>query len=369
MSIAPQPKGPWFNRLVIRFFTVVLAGLVFWLLSFFVDDIGSIEGPQYETIEAKHLDKGLLEKQTAQETQLAELSRQIDNQNELQKLLGTSSQNLQQTISQLLDLQKRGLEKNVAFSDKEQANVTSSLALFLDNQKKYQDLNQSLSEMLRQKQAIEAEKQKTEQQLEEQRKPAKEEYERLNERHRWKLASYQLAVLLPLLAIAAVLAVKKRGGLYYPLYLAFGAATLLKMAVVIHEYFPSQYFKYILIGALIIVVVRLLMHFLRATAFPKLQSLLKQYREAYECFLCPACEYPIRIGPRRFLFWTRRTVNRLVVPNPVREEEEAYICPACGTSIFEECPSCHKIRHALLPHCEHCGNEKAIQGQEVALIK
>ena len=369
MNTAPQPKGPWLNRFVIRLFTVVLAVLVFWLLGFIVDDIGSIEGPQYEAIEAKHIDEGLLEKKATQETQLAELSRQIDNQNELQRLLGTSSQNLQQTISQLLDLQKQGLEKNVTFSDKEQANVTSSLNLFLENQKKYQDLNQSLSDMLRQKQAIEAEKQKLEQQLEDERKPAREEYDTLNEKHRWRLALYQLAVLLPLLGIGAVLGVKKRGSLYYPLYLAFGAATLLKVGLVVHEYFPSRYFNYVLIGALIIAVSRLLMHFLRATAFPKIQSLLKQYREAYECFLCPSCEYPIRTGPRRFLFWTRRTVNRLVVPNPGQEDEETYVCPACGTSIFEDCSVCHKIRHTLLPHCEHCGNEKAVAGQEVTSSK
>ena len=334
-----------------------------------VDDIGSIEGPQYEAIEAKHLDQGLLDKKAAQKTQLAELSRQIDNQNEVQRLLATSSQNLQQTINQLLDLQKQGLEKNAPLSDNEQLNVTNSLNLFLENQKKYQDLNQSISEMMRRKQTIEDEKQRTEQALESERKPAQQEFDTLNQRHRWKLALLQLAVLVPLLVIGALLAVRKRGSLYFPLYLAFAGATLLKVALVVHEYFPSRYFNYILIGALIIVVARLLIYLIRSTAFPKIQSLLKQYREAYERFLCPVCEYPIRVGPRRFLFWTRRTVNKLVVPNPVREEEEAYVCPSCGTSIFEDCSACHKIRHTLLPHCEHCGNEKEISGQEVASVE
>ncbi len=362
MKTPPPPKGPWFNRVLIRAFTVVLGVLIFWLLGFFVDDIASMDGPSYEAIEARHLDKGLVEKKTAQEAQLADLDRQIENQKESQRLLGAGSQNLQQTLGQLLDLQKQGLEKNGAISGEEQANVTSSLKLFLDNQQKYQSLNQGISELIQKKQTLEAEKQATEAQLEEARKPARQEFEDLSAAHRRKVALLQLAVLLPLLGIGAVLAVKKRGSLYYPLYLAFGGAVLVKVGLVIHAYFPSQYFHYILIGALIFVVARLLIHFIRATAFPKAQSLLKQYREAYESFLCPGCEYPIRTGPRRFLFWTRRTVNKLVVPNPVKEEEVAYVCPACGTSIFEECPACHGVRHALLPHCEHCGEEKSVVG-------
>lgn len=363
MSTSPRPKGPWFNRVVIRAFTVVLGILIFWLLGFFVDDIASLEGPNYEPIETKHLDKGLVEKKTAQEARLEELNRQIDNQKESQRLLGTSSQNLQQTLGQLLDLQKQGLEKNGVVSGEEQANVTSSLKLFLENQQKYQDLNQSISGLAQQKQTLEDEKQKLDTLLENERKPARQEFEKLSENHRWKVALLQLAVLIPLLGIGAVLAVKKRGSIYYPLYLTFGGAVLVKVGLVIHEYFPSRYFHYILIGALIFAVARLLIHFIRATAFPKVQSLLKQYREAYECFLCPVCEYPIRTGPRRFLFWTRRTVNKLVVPNPVKEAEETYVCPACGTSIFEECPECHQIRHTLLPHCGHCGGEKSVAGQ------
>jgi predicted RNA-binding Zn-ribbon protein involved in translation (DUF1610 family) len=360
MKDAPKSKGPWINRFAIRLLTVVLGILIFWLLGFLVEDIESIEGPEYDAIEARHVDKSLVEKKEAQEKQIAELTRQIDNQKESQRLIGASSENLQKTINQLLELQKLGIEKNIGFSDTEQANVASSLNLFLENQKKYQELNQSLSELLRQKQDLENEKKASERRIEEQRKPAREEFNRENKKHRLKLAFLQLAVLLPLLAIAAVLVTKKRSSIYYPLYLAFGIATSLKVASVIHEYFPSRYIKYVLITALLLAVGRLLIYFIQTIAFPKTQWLLKQYREAYERFLCPVCEYPIRIGPRRFLFWTRRTVNKLVVPNQGVNQEEPYTCPSCGTALFEQCSSCQKIRHALLPHCPHCGAEKAI---------
>ncbi len=366
MSTPKQPKGPWINRFAIRAFTLLLGVLFFWLLGFFVDDIGSLKGPEYELIEARHLDQSLVVKKAAQETQLADLNHQVENQQANQHLLETGSQNLQQTINQLLELQKQGLEKNLPLSDEQKASQANALSVFLANQQKYQELSQNLAGLLGQKQALEDAQQKLEAQLEDQRRPAREEFETLSARHRWQVALWQLAVLLPLLGVGAFLAVRKRGSLYFPLYLAFGGAVLVKVGLVVHEYFPSRYFHYILIGALIVVVARLLIHFLRATAVPKLATLLKQYREAYECFLCAVCEYPIRTGPRRFLFWTRRTVNRLVVPNPEQSGQDAYVCPACGTSLFEACPACGEVRHSLLPHCQHCGIEKSVAAAPMA---
>lgn len=356
-----KSKGTWIHRFAIRLFTVVLAVLIFWVLGFFVDDIRSIRGPDYSTIEQKHLDKDLLAKRDALDKQIANLSRQIENQTEKQRVVGDSSRNLQQTINQLIELQKLGLQKSIAFSDTEQANFTSSLRLFLDNQQKYQGLSQTVSGMLEQKQGLVREKEQAEQEIEKQRRPAKQEFNTLSEKHRLKLAFLQLAILLPILIVAAGVIIKKRSSIYFPLFLAFGAATLIKVALVVHEYFPSKYFKYILIGGLLIVVARLLISFIRTIAFPKTQWLVKQYREAYERFLCPVCEYPIRIGPRRFLFWTRRTVNKIVVPGDHGVLEEKYTCPSCGCNLFEECPSCHKVRHAMLPNCSHCGAEKEIK--------
>jgi len=346
MKTPPASKGPWINRFAIRFFTVILGVLIFWLLGFLVDDIQSIKGPQYDRIEKRHVDQGLVGKKAALEKQLAELSRQIDNQKETQRLIGDSSRSLQQTINQLLGLQRLSIEKNIAFSATEQANFTTSLNLFLENQKKYQALNQTIADLLRRKHRLEDEKRQAEEQIEKQRKPARKEYERLRKKHRLKLAFFQLGILIPLLGVAGVLIIKKRASIYFPLFLAFGGATLLKVGLVIHEYFPTRYFKYILIVALLLTIGRILIHFIRAIAFP------------YERFLCPVCEYPIRIGPRRFLFWTRRTVNKIVLPNEHGADEEPYTCPSCGTTLFEECSSCHKVRHALLPHCGHCGEEK-----------
>lgn len=361
MKTELKSKGTWLHRFAIRLFTIALAVLVFWVLGFLVDDIRSIKGPDYSAIEMKHLDKGLVSKSLALRKQIAELTRQIENQTEKQRVVGDSSRNLQQTINQLLELQKLGMQKSIVFSDAEQANFTTSLNLFLENQKKYQQLSQTVSDRLERKQGLVRDLEQTEQEIEKQRQPAREEFNALGERHRLKLAFLQLGVLLPILILASGVIIKKRSSIYFPMFLAFGAATLIKVALVVHEYFPSKYFKYVLIGVLLLVVARLLIHFIRMIAFPKMQWLVKQYREAYERFLCPVCEYPIRIGPRRFLFWTRRTVNKAVIPSDRGDQEEKYTCPCCGSSLFEECPSCHKIRHAMLPSCSHCGSEKEIK--------
>lgn len=356
-----KSKGTWLHRFAIRFFTLLLAVLIFWVLGFLIEDIRSIRGPDYAAIEKSHVDKNLIAKRDTLEKQVANLTRQIVNQTEKQRVVGDSSRNLQQTINQLLELQKLGMQKNIAFSDTEQANFTTSLNLFLDNQKKYQELSQTVSDMLEKKQGLVQEKDQTEQQIDKQRQPARDEYNILSQRHRLKLAFLQLAILLPILVVAAGVIIRKRSSIYFPIYLAFGAATLVKVVLVVHEYFPIKYFKYILIGGLLLVVARLLVYFIRTIAFPRKQWLVRQYREAYERFLCPVCEYPIRIGPRRFLFWTRRTVNKVVVPGNRGYQEEQYTCPSCGSGLFEECSSCHKVRHAMLPNCSYCGAEKEIK--------
>ena len=353
-------KGTWIHRFFIRLLTLALTVLIFWVLGFLVGDIRTLRGPDYSATEAKHVDKGLVAKRDALHVQIAELTRQIENQTEKQRVVGDSSRNLQQTINQLIELQKLGLQKSVAFSNTEQSNFTGSLNLFLDNQRRYQELSQTVSDMLDRKQGLVREKEQAEKEIDRQRQPARAEFNTLSQKHRLKLAFFQLAILLPILVLAAAVILRKRASIYFPLFFAFGSATLVKVALVVHEYFPSKYFKYILIGGLLVVVARLLVYFIRSSAFPKAQWLAKQYREAYERFLCPVCEYPIRIGPRRFLFWTRRTVHKLTVPAERGDPDEAYTCPACGNGLFEECPACHKIRHALLPHCTHCGAEKDV---------
>jgi len=355
-------RGTWGVRTLIRLFTVVLAILIFWLLGFLVKDIKSIKGPDYNKIEKRHVNQALVEKNKQVKRQIADLEREVANKNDQKRLIGDSSENLLRTINQLLELQKLSIQKGLSFSESEKGNLAVSLTNFLENQKTYQGLNQGIADLASKKLQLEEDNRQIHQQITKDKEPAQKEFQKESESHRLKLAFYQLLILLPLLLVAGLLLLYQRTSLYFPLFLAFGGASLVKVGLVVHEYFPSRYFKYVLLLALLGVVARLLVQFIKTVAYPKMDWLLRQYREAYERFMCPVCEYPIRIGPRRFLYWTRRTVHKILPQGDASGKAEPYACPSCGTLLFEECPSCHNIRHALLGYCEHCGAKKEVAG-------
>ncbi|NUM55089.1 MAG: hypothetical protein HUU46_15695 [Candidatus Hydrogenedentes bacterium] len=348
-------RGTWGIRLLIRALTLALGVLVFWLLGFLLGDIASIEGPDYSEIEAKYVDPALYEQQSALQQQITDLEREITGAREQQEIVRSSSQNLQNTINQMLQLQRISVEKNVAQNETDRATLATSQASFLEYQAKFQELNQQIARLVSQQQKLEQEKSTLDRTIEENRKPAEREFQELNQAHRIRLAAYQLALLVPVLLVAAYFLARRRDSLYYPLFLAVGGGTLVRVVIVIHDYFPERYFKYIITIALIVVVARLLIFVIRLVAHPKREAIVKQYREAYERFLCPVCEYPIRTGPRKWLYWTRRTVHKVLLQPGSADSIEPYVCPACGSALFEPCDACKKMRHSMLPHCEHCG--------------
>ncbi len=264
-------------------------------------------------------------------------------------------------MTQLLELQKLTLQKGLTPSAEETRALAESERFFLTNQTKYQEMNDQIAALNEQLGALEDRERALQEKLAVLRPAIEKEFYQLQSRHQFKLAASKLAVLLPLLTLAVWLFLKQRGGLYAFLVYGFGLAVLLKVGVVMHEYFPRRYFKYVLILIAIVLVVRILIYLLRAMAYPKLDGLLKQYREAYEHFLCPVCAHPIRRGPRQHLFWTRASLKKLNVPAGAgATDDEPYTCPVCTTPLFEACPSCQRIRHALLPACAHCGATKQI---------
>ena len=247
-------------------------------------------------------------------------------------------------------------------SEEEQQALAESQQLFLANQKRYQALNQQIAELAISLREMQQELRAIDDEVAEKRPDVEEEYGRLVERNNLRIAAIKLGVLLPLILVAACLFYKLRRSTYKPMVYAIALAIAFRTIDVIHQYFPSIVSRYILIGTCILVAGRVLYVLLRMVANPKQDWLLKQYRDAYERFLCPVCDYPIRRGPREFLYWTRRTVHKMALPQDGTDEPDgAYTCPMCSTTLFEECSSCRKARHSLLPACSHCGNVKSAQ--------
>lgn len=362
MATTRKSHGPWTHRLLIYSFTGAFGLLVYWLLNFVVRDIATWPGPDYPQVEKRIRDPGLAAKLADLQSQIEETNRAIASRKGRQAVLRDSTSNSEKTMNQLLEVQKLTLQKGVTPSADEVKALAESQRLFLANQTKYQEMNDQLATLTDQLGELQNQQREAQKRLDVQTPAVQKEYNRLQSRHQWKLAALKLAVLLPLLGAAVWLFLKKRGALFAPLIYGFGLALIIKVTLVMHEHFPRRYFKYILILAALLLVTRILVYLLRSMAFPKLDWLLKQYREAYEHFLCPVCSYPIRRGPLKSLFWTRSSLKKLKVPtSDPAAAEEPYVCPVCATALFEECPACKHLRHSLLPACVHCGAEKPLQ--------
>jgi len=362
MKATRKSSGPWLHRLLVYSFSVAFGILVYWLLNFVVRDIATWPGPDYKEVEKTILDQTLVAKLVSLQSQIAETNRAIASRKQRQQVLRDSTSNSEKTMNQLLELQKLTLQKGVTPSAEEVKALAESQRLFLANQAKYQEMNDQIATLSEQLGDLENQRRAAQKTLDEQRPAARDEYDRLHSRHQFKLATLKLAVLLPLLGAAVWLFLKKRATLYAPLIYGFGLALICKVTLVMHEHFPRRYFKYILILAALLLVARILVYLLRSIAFPKLESLLKQYREAYEHFFCPVCSHPIRRGPLKHRFWTRASLKKLQLPETAASAaDEPYICPVCATPLFEECLACKHIRRALLPACVHCGAEKPLQ--------
>src|SRR5262249_31415161 len=271
-------------------FTVSFRVLIYWLLGFIVDDIGTVPGPQYSEVEERLLDQTLVTKSRDLQAKIADTNRQIRDQKARQEILADSTGNSEKTMNQLLEIQKLALQKDVTPGPDELKSLENSKELFLDNQKRYQAINEEIARLNNELQDLDEERRAVEHELDEKRKPVQQEWENEQRAHDLKMAGLKLAALAPLMVAAAWLFLKKRGGLYAPLIYAFGIALLIKVAEVMHQYFPSRYFKYILILACLAAVVRILVYLLKMIAYPKKDWLLKQYREAYEAFFCPICD-------------------------------------------------------------------------------
>ncbi len=359
MSQAIKTRGPWFHRFLIGLFTIVFACLAVWLIDFVLDDIGTLPGPTYQEVANHFLSQPLLDESKGVQQQLADVGRQIQEQRGRQTMLRDSTSRYEQTVRQLVELQRLNVEKGIAADEVSQRALSESVAFFLSNQKADQALGEEVAKFSEEQRRLEEHSREIERKLESQRGPAQKEFERLQHLHDHKLAAFKLLFLLPLLAGAGLGFLKLRTGVYAPIIYAAGAAVLWQTIMVIHQHFPTRYFKYIVLGAALAAVAYILIALLRMLRSPKTDWLLKQYREAYENFVCPVCEFPIRRGPLKHMFWTRRTIKKLSVPQcQSAEKDEAYTCPACGSRLFEECPNCHGMRHSMLPFCDKCSAEK-----------
>jgi len=126
MSENKKLKGTWVQRFIIIFLSFILGVLLFWLLGFITKDIGSLRGPSFSRVHAKYVDAELVEKQKSLKETLDGIKENIKNKREQQSILKDSTDNLQNTINQLLRIQSQSIEKSLEVPTENQLTLAES---------------------------------------------------------------------------------------------------------------------------------------------------------------------------------------------------------------------------------------------------
>lgn len=355
-----KAKGTFWMRCAIVLSAVLFGVLTYWSVGFLLDDIRVIHTPNREAFFKKHIDESLKDELKASEMQLQELEHEHQLISQQRGFIKDSSSSLQVTVDNLFKLKDRDQQ---LISKQQFDQVLSSLDKIIHIQEDFRITADRYIKVTNDKFALQKQIAELKRRIEEQQQTAQELFSKEMHRQRIKTTIMKMVFLILLVLACTILLVKKRKSIYRMIYASTATAVYIKTFLFIHEYFPSRYFKYIIITLMLGLVGWGFGWLIRRLVKPKIDTLLKQYREAYERFLCPVCDYPIRIGPRKYLYWTRRTVHKIALSASMAScdnIDEPYICPACGSCLFEKCESCGNIRHSLLPNCLHCGVKKTM---------
>jgi len=349
-------RGSLGQRMVIGLLSLVFAVLFYWLLNFITRDIGRRPGPDYGKVQNKYVDPALLGQQRQIVETIETLKKKLATQARQRDLLRDSTQSLQTTINQLLSIQEQSIKSGTALTEETRKHIDSSLPQFLENQTRYQGYNQEIADLTTQSNDLDKQLGDLNRKIDEQRQKGQGEYNDLYKQHRLRTAAYQLLVVIPIFLIASWLFISYRTGFYGPLVWAAFWAVFVKLVLIVHAYFPSEYFKYIALAVILVMVVRLLVYLLKGLAKPRVAALLRQRRQSYGRCECPVCgTHLLSAEARRTESLTGRGV---VAGGQDVPSEAAYYCPDCGTALYGSCGPCGRIRHLLLPFCRHCGAEK-----------
>ena len=248
---AHRPKGPWLNRVFIGMLTFCFGLLTFIFEGFVLRDIETIRQPDWENHRSQRSSKV---RSSELGRQLADLDRQIKRQEAEQRVLQDGSRNLQETMRQLVELQRLSIQKEVAMSEGDQANLSTALNQFLETQTRYQSFNKQLQDQHETKRLAEDEKRSVDDQVQQATAPIRR-YDQEIRQFRMRLALYH-----SYRSSWPVMLLKRPQSGYYPVFLAFLASQHCSSVILWWiDIFPARYVNYVLILLLLAVVGKLLM--------------------------------------------------------------------------------------------------------------
>lgn len=356
-----KAKGTFWTRFILLFLATLFGLLIFWSAGFLLDDIRAKGRPNYSEFTDERTSKKMKQELESLKLKLAELDHQHNLIDQQRGFIKDSSQSLKITVDHLFNLQDQG---QGLISEAQFSQILATLDKIIKIQDTFKETAELYLKTTDERFELSKQIRILEKRIADEAEAIRKEYNKVLHNYQIKVAVIQLACLIPLTILCSVLWVKKRESIYRMIYRAAALAIYLKTFQVLQHNFPERHFKYIIVTVMLLLVSWGFVRLMRRQVKPHVETLLKQYKQAYERFLCPVCEYPIRTGPRQFLYWTRRTVHKtaLAANATASATEGPYCCPSCGTHLFEKCESCDKVCHSLLPNCQHCGNQKTISG-------
>lgn len=352
-------KSTFAQKMGTFFLCTLLTLLFIWVLGFFIDDIGDIDGPDTDSY-FNELDQAPMELLQALKDQKSEVDRQVRRKQGAQKDYKASMDNAGQVLEEIADLQRLSIEQGLAPPESDVKALADARARFLAAQGQFETTNVEVTELNARSFDLSDQIREQEIVVRKHREPVFDRVYAAERAHRMEIAFYQLLIQLPLFLYAAWLVRTGKKSPYRPIYLSALVATFWAVAVIAWQNFPMEYFKYIAIFTAILITLGFLRYMLLNAAKPSNELLLRRYRDSYEKCRCPICDFSVRRGSLRGAVWTRKGPVSTGGGAQAASEENPYTCPSCGTTLFDQCSDCQKIRHSLLPSCEHCGVQHTV---------
>ena len=364
-DISQKQKAPLPLRLATGFLSLLLTLFFIWLLSFILNDIGDLPGPNYKAIQQRNIPE---EKQsTANElsAQLTEIEKQIERQQEIQNTLQQSMINSETALTKIADLQRLSLEGGGKPSEVDQQAMENARSRFYAAQDDFESANESIVSLNSERHQLNQSIAAINKELRQFQDKAQTEFNIERRSHDLKVASLKLALVVPLLLLSAWLVRKKRGSIYQPFNWAALVSAFWMVWLVMWDHFPRDFFKYIAILATIGILAAFLAWAIRSSARPRKATLLNRRREAYQNHRCPICNFPILRGAFQQAVWTKRG-PKLHGEAFGQKKSSRYSCPSCGEALFDQCCDCNEVTQTLLPYCSACGKETTTQKNQLA---
>jgi hypothetical protein len=98
-AIETEPRGTWWQRLLIASFSLALTLLFFWALGFILQDIGRLPGPDWNRLSGDRLDPVMAATTARLQEEQATIKRKIENEERRRQVLRDSTATSQKTLA------------------------------------------------------------------------------------------------------------------------------------------------------------------------------------------------------------------------------------------------------------------------------